>query len=236
MTAETKNNKFYEHRAFWVISIIALVVISLWILIYLNKDLWQLFTDQEALRHRIISFGNLAPAFIIIYYIFQILAAPLPGQTIDLVNGYIYGPFKGALISLIGLFLGSVIAVSLARIFGRPLLRHFLSDYKLKKYRSWINRRSLFFFFILFLIPGLPDDLLCFAAGLTRIPLWQLILVILLGRTPSIITSVIFGATGQSLNPMQFTLVILGAAVLVYLLIKFLPKSKRLKKYLKKHV
>jgi len=36
-----------------------------------------------------------------------------------------------------------------------------------------------------FLVPGLPDDVICFAGGLTDIPLWQLIVLAVVGRAPA---------------------------------------------------
>jgi len=36
-----------------------------------------------------------------------------------------------------------------------------------------------------FLIPGLPDDVLCFAGGLTEIPLRRLVLLAIVGRAPA---------------------------------------------------
>jgi uncharacterized membrane protein YdjX (TVP38/TMEM64 family) len=39
---------------------------------------------------------------------------------------------------------------------------------------------------VVFLVPGLPDDALCFVGGLTRIPVWQLVIVSVVGRFPGV--------------------------------------------------
>ncbi len=232
MNDTNQPKRIYHLRAFWIAVSILLIIIGIWFLVYANDNLRELFTSQSALREKILSFGNLGPAFIIIYHVFQVVAAPLPGQAIDLANGYIFGAFRGSLISLTGIFLGTVVAMSLARIFGRPILEHFFSHKKMEKLNKWAGHRSLLFFFVLFLIPGLPDDILCFGAGLTKIPLWKLILVAFMGRTPSIITSVVLGSTGKQLNPVWFIILIAIVSIALFILIKQIPKNKRLQKYI----
>jgi uncharacterized membrane protein YdjX (TVP38/TMEM64 family) len=47
-----------------------------------------------------------------------------------------------------------------------------------------IARGGSWNFFVIFLLPGLPDDAVCFVAGLTRLSLWKLLLVMIAGRLP----------------------------------------------------
>lgn len=46
---------------------------------------------------------------------------------------------------------------------------------------------------MLFPIPGLPDDALCFAGGLTSIPMRRLVLVAVVGRAPGFLLVNILG-------------------------------------------
>jgi uncharacterized membrane protein YdjX (TVP38/TMEM64 family) len=36
----------------------------------------------------------------------QVVAAPIPGEVIGLIGGYLYGPFRGTIFSTIGLMIG----------------------------------------------------------------------------------------------------------------------------------
>ena len=47
---------------------------------------------------------------------------------------------------------------------------------------------------MIFLLPALPDDAVCFIAGLTRLPLWRLLLVGLAGRLPGMAVLAYVGA------------------------------------------
>jgi len=68
---------------------------------------------------------------------------------------------------------------------------------------------GLVFFFLVFLIPGLPDDIACFVAGLTSLPLLALIAVSAIGRLPSVVASVWLGTHAQQL-PWQGWLILAG--------------------------
>ncbi|MBA7589941.1 hypothetical protein ES708_32040 [subsurface metagenome] len=47
--------------------------------------------------------------------------------------------------------------------------------------------------FLLFLIPGIPKDILCYGAGLTPLPLHVFLLISTLGRLPGIMGSAFMG-------------------------------------------
>ena len=53
--------------------------------------------------------------------------------------------------------------------------------------------------FAVFVVPGLPDDVVCFVAGLTDLPLWQLVVIAAVGRLPTVFLMALVGA-----NPISF--------------------------------
>ena len=55
------------------------------------------------------------------------------------------------------------------------------------------SRRLELLVFIVFLIPGTPKDLLCYAVGLTNLRMRDWLLISLVARIPSVITSTIGG-------------------------------------------
>jgi uncharacterized membrane protein YdjX (TVP38/TMEM64 family) len=74
------------------------------------------------------------------------------------------------------------------------------------------ENRGLIFFFLVFLVPGLPDDIACFVAGLTSLPLLALIAVSAIARLPSVVASVWLGTHAQQL-PWQGWLILAGLTV-----------------------
>ncbi len=179
-----------------------------------------LFRDPPALRAWLDAWGTWAPVGIIALQVVQVLLAPIPGNVIGLASGYAFGVARGTLYSLLGTALGSLIAFALARTYGRPLVERLLPAAMLEWLDSRAQRRGLLFFVLLFLLPFLPDDLACFVAGLTPIPIPALMLAALGGRLPGLVVSSWVGANAPGLSPTQGTVVIAASAglALVFLL------------------
>jgi len=62
----------------------------------------------------------------ILFHAAQVVIPPIPGQVLDMANGYLFGPLLGSLFGLIGIIIGSVMAMSFTRRFGRPLVGRFV--------------------------------------------------------------------------------------------------------------
>jgi len=161
---------------------------------YWHRPLWNFFTDQERLREWVASFGPLGPLVSIALNVAQVLLAPVPGQFINLVNGYLYGIWMGGLYSLAGLVLGSALAMALSRRLGRPLVKRLVDTTTLEHWDRLAAGRGPAFFFLIFLFPLVPDDVACFIIGLSALPIPQMLLLATLGRLPGLIFSCWLGA------------------------------------------
>ena len=90
---------------------------------------------------------------------------------------------------------------------------------QLAKLDRLVARRGALFFFLIFLLPFMPDDLTCFAIGLTDLPLGQMLVMIAIGRLPGLIVASWVGANAASLSITAWVVLIAGASALalVYL-------------------
>jgi uncharacterized membrane protein YdjX (TVP38/TMEM64 family) len=132
--------------------------------------------------------------------ILQVVIAVLPGEPFEIAAGYAFGAVEGTILCIAASTLGSVMVFLLVRYFGVPLVEVFFSEEKLQriKFLKTSPKRD-FIFFIIFMIPGTPKDLLCYFAGLTDIKFTLWLLICSLGRLPSIVTSTVGGdALGTS--------------------------------------
>lgn len=130
--------------------------------------------------------GPLAPVAFILMVAAQVIVAPIPMQVLGFAGGYMFGVWTGTVYGLIGLTIGTTIAVWLARKFGRKLVTRFVDATTLDKFDHLIEKGGLAVFFMIFLIPGLPDDAICFIAGLTVLPIRSIVFVSFLGRLPGL--------------------------------------------------
>lgn len=114
----------------------------------------------------------------------QVLLAPIPGQLMGLLGGWLFGFWGGLSLTMLGLGLGSFLAMLLGRFGGRWLIDRLLSHELLERFDHMVEQSGLFTFFMLFLLPGLPDDALCLVAGMTSLSIPWLLIACLIGRLP----------------------------------------------------
>lgn len=124
----------------------------------------------------------------------QIFVAFIPGEPVELLLGYLWGPWLGLLTCLIGIFIGTLAIFLLVRRFGMPFVRKIVGDDDLTKYKFLSNKNKLeLTVFVLFFIPGTPKDALTYIAPIAPISPVKYLLIATFARIPSIITSTILG-------------------------------------------
>ena len=175
------------------------------------------FAEREQLVAQVRAAGVWGPLVLIGLVIAQTIAAPIPGQALNFVGGLLFGFWQGTFYSWLGSTAGSALAMTLARVAGRPLAARLVDAARLDRLDRFVAGRGLLFFLVVFLIPGLPDDLMCFAAGLTSLPLPALIAASALGRVPGIAAAVWAGAYAEQM-PWQAWLASGGAVIVVVVL------------------
>ncbi len=200
---------------------IGLVTLALTvIIIYFAWDLiahgpvTSLLSNRDELIRVVESWGILAPLLYILLQILQTVVAPIPGQIVGSIGGFLFGGW-GILWTSIGTLIGCYIVFRIARRFGRPLLEKIFKKSAVDQFDFIINSKSAaLILFLIFLLPGFPDDVICYIAGLTCLPIRNLMLIVILGRLPVIVVTNIIG-DGITTN---IPLVVLACVVSVVIL------------------
>jgi uncharacterized membrane protein YdjX (TVP38/TMEM64 family) len=167
-----------KRRELWLLVGGALLLVPL--LWWLSEPVADLMAQAGELRSWILTFGPLSPLVYIGVFSLQILVAPLPGQFLGIMGGYLFGAFLGSLYSLIGLVVGAGLAIGLTRRFGRPLLQRFFDPVQLAAWEKKMRMRSGFTWWLLFLFP--VPDLVFYVAGLSSMSLRTLLIAVVAGR------------------------------------------------------
>lgn len=162
-----------------------LVVVGLAVGTFLISQYIPTLTDQDRLREFLRGFGSLGPVVLVGLQVLQVVLAPIPGQLLAVVAGYLYGPWWGTVYNMIGITVGSAIAFWLSRRYGRMYVERVVSDKLLDRFDAIADSQARAGLFVIFLVPGLPDDAICFIGGLTALPLWQLVVIAVVGRAPA---------------------------------------------------
>ncbi len=194
--------------------VIALLVYLVWDVIA-SGPLMQLLNNRDQLVEIMRSMGIWAPFFYILLQIVQIVVAPIPGQIVGGVGGFLFGHW-GILWTAIGSFIGFWLVFVIARRFGRPLLEKIFKKSAIDKFDFIINAKgAAFILFAIFLLPGFPDDIVCYIAGLTKLSIRRLMVIAILGRLPTIVVTNFIGTgLGENNIGLVAALSIIGVIIL----------------------
>lgn len=166
---------------------------------WLSEPIADLMLHAERVRDWILTFGPLAPLVYIGVFSLQILLAPVPGQFMAVMGGYLFGAPLGALYSIAGLMLGAGLAMWLGRRYGRPLIERLVEPVQLTRWERKLRVRSPLTWWVLFLFP--VPDLIFYVAGLSSVPLRKLLLAVLLGRGLGLLIATTVGHMTALSNP-----------------------------------
>ncbi|MBP5311810.1 MAG: TVP38/TMEM64 family protein [Clostridia bacterium] len=161
----------------------------------------------------------------------QIIFAFLPGEPLEIVAGFAFGAVKGTILCILASTLGSMAVFVLVKSLGKKIVTVFFSEDKLKEVsflKTTPGRDMLYF--IIFLIPGTPKDLLCYFAGLTDMKWYVWLIICSIGRIPSIITSTLGGSALGDKNYFTGILILvitLVASVIGLLVYQIIVQKKR---------
>jgi uncharacterized membrane protein YdjX (TVP38/TMEM64 family) len=217
---------------------IALAVIFIWGLIYLTyhygHDITKLVSDPQKFREYLLSFGPWSPLIFMFFQIVQVVIAVIPGEPLQIVGGYMFGTFLGTVYSVVGITVGYIIVFFAVRLFGYPLVKKLVSEKDLERFDFLVNSPKLeATIFLLFLIPGVPKDILVYIAGLTPLHPMSFFLIITIARMPAMIGSSYIGAKIET-NEYRTAVIV---SILASLLFVFgLIFKNRIIEFMSRHV
>ena len=183
------------------------------------RFLVRLYSDKYFLKETLHAWGILAPLIFIALQALQVIIAPIPGDVTGLLGGFLFGEWLGLFYSTIGLTLGSVAAFGVGRWLGAHYVRTLVSQQTWDKMGFIIEAEGTILCFIIFLIPGLPKDMVCYLFGMSPMPFWVFTLVSTLGRFPGTWVLSAQGAhtaAGDYLEVILLTAIVLAVALPLY--------------------
>lgn len=205
------------------LSFLVLLVGGLSFLVYIT-GLWDFFMSRERLIAFLDSFGPFAFVGFILLQAAQVVFAPVPGEVTGLIGGYLYGPVVGTVMSTIGLTLGSWGAFALSRRFGQPFVDRFVPKAAMKQFDYLLHHKGAFLVFLLFLIPGIPKDYLCYILGLGHLTTMEFLII---GGTGRLFGTILLSFGGTYLREAQYAnfFILTGVAITVVLIAMVFKKQ-----------
>lgn len=127
--------------------------------------------------------------------ILQIVISVIPGQAFQFAAGYLYGFIPGLIFSVIGAFFGTLISFYLSRLLGKDAVHLFFGEERINHFIERLNsKRAYTIVFLLYLIPGLPKDVVSYAAGVSEMKFKAFMAFSMAGRVFGMGGSLLIGA------------------------------------------
>lgn len=172
---------------FLTIIIIAITTISLY---FLKKTgVLERFDSIDDVRNYISTFGNAAVILFILLQFLQVVVLPIPSFITVGAGVLLFGPFKGALFSILGIILGSITGFFIGKIFGVKVVKWIIGKKNLDKGLALIKGKDKIILTFMFLFPFFPDDILCFIAGMTTMSTSFFLVMIIVVRIITVFVS-----------------------------------------------
>jgi len=172
----------------------------------------RLYSDKRFLKQTLRQWGTLAPVIFVVLQALQVIIAPIPGEVTGILGGYLFGEELGFIYSTLGLTVGSVAAFGMGRWLGAHYVRTLVSQETWDKMGFIVEAEGAILCFIIYLIPGLPKDMVGYLFGISPMPLWVFAVISTLGRVPG---TWLLSAQGARTESGDYLQVILLTAVAV---------------------
>jgi uncharacterized membrane protein YdjX (TVP38/TMEM64 family) len=196
------------------------LVAVLGVAVVFREPLNGLLDSEEALEEALASLGVGAAPALVLLQVFQVVIFIIPGEIVQIAAGFLFGIVPGALLSVTGILIGSAFNFWVGRVLGGPFVRAVASGETLQRIDEMTHRKGTKIgFFLLFLIPGIPKDVLCYVAGSAGkdISFRWFVTFSTIGRVPGILGSAVIGATAARGGILPAVVLLTVAALLLVL-------------------
>jgi uncharacterized membrane protein YdjX (TVP38/TMEM64 family) len=172
----------------------------------------RLYQDKRFLKQTVQDWGMLGPLVFMGLQALQVIMSPIPGEATGFLGGYLFGEPLGLVYSTVGLTVGSIGAFAIGRWLGAHSVKSLVKKETWNRLGFIVEAEGAILCFMIFLIPGLPKDIVCYLFGLSPMPMWVFALVSGLGRIPG---TWVLSAQGAHTATGDYVAVIVITAVVI---------------------
>ena len=195
MNNKASSDKYKKILALSKLILLVIIVAGIPAFLYLKYGA-ELFSKDSAVH--VVDYlkanSSIAALLIICIQIVQVVICFLPGQPVQFAASYMFGVMRGFAFSITGAVIGTVISFYLAKLLGNDAMNLFFGEEKVRDYKKKLDSgRGLLLAFLIYLIPGIPKDLVSYVAGISDMRFRPFLLVATVGRIPGMLGSLMLG-------------------------------------------
>jgi uncharacterized membrane protein YdjX (TVP38/TMEM64 family) len=169
----------------------------------------------DLLMNAIASAGPYAYLYYVLGYVLTALSPVIPTPLVTALGGTAFGFWPAVWFGILGLGLGAVVSLGLARVIGRPVIAFLTRRPDLGDWEQLLGVSSLKVWGVLFF--ALNIDMVVLVSGLTSLPGRRLWLTAVLARTPWVVAVAWFGSSLLESRAALVIGLLAGAGVVVLL-------------------
>lgn len=190
---DKKDKALFRRRVATVVSLVVVLLLLVLITWAVCVKLKEIGTPED-FGAFIDSFGVWGVVVGLLIQMLQVVVAFIPGEVVEVGLGSAFGALWGTIICISGVAVASSLVFMLTKKYGIRMVELFFPVHKINELK-FINseKRLNMTVFLLFFIPGTPKDLLTYFVGLTRMKLGEFLMITMIARIPSIVSSTVGG-------------------------------------------
>lgn len=229
-------NDYSKHKrvlAYLKFALLLIILIGIPVFLYLKFGA-EIFSKDAAGELLAYLKANRKYAFplIILIQMIQVIVCILPGQPIQFASSYMFGVLPSLILSLIGAVIGSTVTFYLAKLLGRDMLSIIFDKDTVDDYHRKLNSgKGLAIVGLIYLIPGVPKDLVSYVAGISDMKFKPFILVSNIARIPGMLGSLLLGTFVERGDYRSIAILCVTVALILLL---FFIKRKSIMDYMDK--
>lgn len=188
--------------------------------------------DGAAIRDEIRGYGLLAPLVSVGVGLLHAIV-PFPMEILALANGLAFGFVGGLFLTWLGAVLSALVVYGAGYLWGTPLFELFVAEKHRRKLDGLLEREGAFPLLAMRLIPLVPFNAICVAAGAVRAPLWTYMWTTAVGILPLGVLLTFagsrFGGSGEALGTAFWVLSLLFLAAVAFAWVSFRRRAGRVR-------
>jgi uncharacterized membrane protein YdjX (TVP38/TMEM64 family) len=207
------------------LSIVLLCIVIVILIYYITKFL--VFADMYGIEQILIDHKSIAKLLFFSICFLQPIILPLPEAVTLPAGSAVLGSFEGAYLGFLGSLLGIVVMYFVARIGGLKLVSKLIKEKHLKSYQEYVSKNETIILTLMFIIPILPDEIICVGAGISKVSFKRFFFIAMLAKlvTSSLLAYSVYLAKLFSLSTTQLVLASSIIVTFIFLLSIFIKKS-----------
>ncbi|XIH11264.1 TVP38/TMEM64 family protein (plasmid) [Priestia aryabhattai] len=206
-----------------------LLIDSLVLLVPYVREVLLLF-NTATIKDLLEKYDSAAKLIYFLICFLQPILLPLPEAVTVSVGSAMFGSLTSIFLSFTGTILGIVVMYFIAKVGGQKLVLKLVKERHLKRYQEYVGKNETTILALLFIIPVLPDEIICVGAGISGVSFKRFLIIASISKliTSSVLSYSVYFTKSLSLTSSE--IIMLCSGVMAVILVATVVLKKLLKR------